>query len=741
MFTTDILHTTPMLKKLLFPIIFLLVCNVGHSQESGYYQKKADSILRKLPSVKTDSLKMDAYVKLAKVALLTKKPDDTDKYTRHALNASKRIKLYSGKGGHYLVFAEIQRLYDEQKERQYLLLAYNEAKKAGNWQVLAYAGRMLGVNYQSTDFKAAIKYFKESADVYKVHNKYDDYCKSALLLAQLYVDKFKLNEVVDLSNAVLNVAQKYRLDEHVVHTSALLVQVYGILGNEEKTVQYSLDILKKTESGKFPIINRCSFFSYLADYYKSKKNNKKAREFTEKLKDCKNINYTPSDAILFRASAFIKEGDTVRASAEYDKAAKIAVEEKRYAALIQIGNVYFTGKDYTKASTYYKQALSIANERNIAKPIAECEAYVGVNCVMLFKNYKDRAILNEGITLLEKSVAFYKIAQDYGMAGSVAYQLSEAYELVGKHKQALSAHKDYAVYKDSAWDRSNREALITKQAQYEYSKKEAILKTNQKAALAQEQTNRNYAYAGIGVFVLISVGAGVAYSRKRKDNRIIAAEKKRSDELLLNILPAEVAEELKAKGEAGAKNYDHVSILFTDFVGFTKLSEKFSPEELLGELNYCFKAFDEIITKHNIEKIKTIGDSYMAVSGLPSGNTDHAINAVNAAIEMRNFIENYKAERKAQGRVYFEMRTGINSGEVVAGIVGIKKFAYDVWGDAVNIASRMESNGVAGKINISQTTYELIKSDFETEYRGELEAKGKGHIKMYFVEPKTNGWI
>jgi adenylate cyclase len=255
--------------------------------------------------------------------------------------------------------------------------------------------------------------------------------------------------------------------------------------------------------------------------------------------------------------------------------------------------------------------------------------------------------------------------------------------------------------------------------------------------LQREQTQRSYAYAGIGVFVIISIGAGVAYSRKRKDNRIIASEKKRSDDLLLNILPAEVAEELKANGEAGARYYDHVSILFTDFVGFTKLSEKFSPEELIAELNYCFKAFDEIITRHNIEKIKTIGDSYMAVSGLPAGNHDHAVNAVNAALEMRNFIENYKTERRQQGRVYFEMRTGINSGQVVAGIVGIKKFAYDVWGDAVNIASRMESNGVAGKVNISESTYTLIKDNYATEFRGELDAKGKGLIKMYFVEPKS----
>lgn len=127
----------------------------------------------------------------------------------------------------------------------------------------------------------------------------------------------------------------------------------------------------------------------------------------------------------------------------------------------------------------------------------------------------------------------------------------------------------------------------------------------------------------------------------------------------------------------------------------------------------------------------------MAVSGLPNPDPDHALNAVKAALEMRDFIDAYKEERKKQGEVYFEMRIGINSGEVVAGIVGIKKFAYDIWGDAVNVAARMETNGKVGKVNVSETTYNLIKNEMDGEYRGEIEVKGKGIVKMYFAEPKN----
>jgi adenylate cyclase len=206
-------------------------------------------------------------------------------------------------------------------------------------------------------------------------------------------------------------------------------------------------------------------------------------------------------------------------------------------------------------------------------------------------------------------------------------------------------------------------------------------------------------------------------------------EKDRSENLLLNILPAEVAEELKEKGTADAKLFDNVTVLFTDFKGFTTLTEKLSPQQLVDELHACFSAFDEICGKHNIEKIKTVGDAYLAVSGLPLANPGHAEDLLRAAIEIRDFMKARKSQIET-----FEIRIGIHSGSVVAGIVGVKKFAYDIWGDTVNIAARMEQNSEAGKINISQTTYELVKGKFNCEYRGEIEAKNKGKLRMYFVE-------
>jgi class 3 adenylate cyclase len=214
-------------------------------------------------------------------------------------------------------------------------------------------------------------------------------------------------------------------------------------------------------------------------------------------------------------------------------------------------------------------------------------------------------------------------------------------------------------------------------------------------------------------------------------------EKKKSDVLLLNILPEEIAEELKIKGSVDAKNFEYVTVMFTDFKNFTKISEKLSPTELVAEIHNYFKVFDTIISKYNIEKIKTIGDSYMCAGGLPVANKTNASDVILAAIEIQKFMQNDMRQRINEMKPckeIFEIRIGINTGAVVAGIVGVKKFAYDIWGDTVNIASRMESSGIEGKINISGSTYKLVKDKFKCTYRGKIEARNKGEIDMYFVE-------
>jgi class 3 adenylate cyclase len=206
-------------------------------------------------------------------------------------------------------------------------------------------------------------------------------------------------------------------------------------------------------------------------------------------------------------------------------------------------------------------------------------------------------------------------------------------------------------------------------------------------------------------------------------------EQKKSDRLLLNILPAEIAQQLKEEQSAIAHRFDEVTILFADIVNFTGLAAQISPIELVNSLNEIFSSFDRLAEVYGLEKIKTIGDAYMVVGGLPTPRSDHASAVAKMALEMQKSITQFKT---ATGEA-FQLRIGINTGSVVAGVIGLKKFSYDLWGDAVNVASRMESHGVIGKIQVSETTYLHLKDDYKLEKRGEITVKGRGMMTTYFL--------
>jgi len=213
----------------------------------------------------------------------------------------------------------------------------------------------------------------------------------------------------------------------------------------------------------------------------------------------------------------------------------------------------------------------------------------------------------------------------------------------------------------------------------------------------------------------------------------LRAEHAKSEELLLNILPRQVADELKAGGAVEPLYFDSATICFTDFQGFTKIAESMLPHELVEELDRCFSYFDSLMDRHGLEKLKTIGDSYMFAGGIPIPGQTHAIDCVLAALEIQAFMNQIKEIKKSQGMPYWELRLGIHTGDLVAGVIGEKKFAYDVWSDTVNTASPCESSGLVGRINVSKSTYECIKDFFDCEFRGAVPAKHKGQIEMYFV--------
>jgi class 3 adenylate cyclase len=306
-------------------------------------------------------------------------------------------------------------------------------------------------------------------------------------------------------------------------------------------------------------------------------------------------------------------------------------------------------------------------------------------------------------------------------------------EFIGLQEKILNEERVNAVTEMMEKYESEKKARLIRELEVE----------NLDATLQNERirnTRNRYLYIGGGVFI-IALGLFGRLQYVRKAKKAIQREKDISEGLLLNILPASVAGELKAKGYAEARHYDEATILFSDFKSFTTIAGEMSATDLVNEINDCFKAFDEIMTIHGLEKIKTIGDSYMAAGAIPGTNSATALDVVKAGLSMQEFIVARRKDREALHLPAFEMRIGIHTGPVVAGIVGVKKFQYDLWGDTVNIASRMETNSEPGFVNISATTYQLVKDDPTLSFtpRGMLPVKGKGDMEMYFVGARDKG--
>lgn len=214
----------------------------------------------------------------------------------------------------------------------------------------------------------------------------------------------------------------------------------------------------------------------------------------------------------------------------------------------------------------------------------------------------------------------------------------------------------------------------------------------------------------------------------------LVKEKDKSEKLLANVLPKDTANELKTKGKATKKKYQMATVLFSDIQGFTKIAEQMNPEKLIDQLDSFFFHFDSVVEKYNTEKIKTIGDAYMCAGGIPEKNRTNPVEVVMASLEMQKYMAGLHEQARKNNSSFWDIRIGIHTGSVIAGVIGHKKLSYDIWGDTVNTASRMESSGEAGKINISGSTYQLVKDFYICEYRGKMPVKYKGEIDMYFVK-------
>ncbi len=424
---------------------------------------------------------------------------------------------------------------------------------------------------------------------------------------------------------------------------------------------------------------------------------------------------------------YFAEGDDSLAMKYFMQAIK-AYEGSEYApyALFDMGKLLVRQKDFARAISMLDSSYVLSQQLDSRQDMANsliglAQAYTGMGrLAVALDKYKQAEVLALELGSTDNQKEIYE-------------GLTRVYSDLKDYRSAFIYQQRLIGVKDTIYNIESDKKLQGVQFSYEIDKKQnAINLLTKDQELKQKEISRQRLVKNgfIGGFAVMLLFAAVFF---RQRNRI-SREKKRSDELLLNILPEETADELKATGTAKAKSFDLVTVMFTDFKNFTQASERLSAQELVNEINYCYSEFDRIITRYNIEKIKTIGDAYMCAGGIPVSNSTHPTDVVKAGLEFQQFMAKYKAERITADQPFFELRLGIHTGPVVAGIVGIKKFAYDIWGDTVNTASRMESSGEIGKVNISGDTYERIKDHFRCTHRGKVPAKNKGEIDMYFVE-------
>lgn len=548
----------------------------------------------------------------------------------------------------------------------------------------------------------------------------------------------------------LEQAVKIKDQNKIALASGALGNVYYFQSNYPQAIQYYLTALKASEQVNDKRAVAAGLSNIGAIYLDLKENDKALVYFERALKinieiDFKNyqaINLMNINVILNRKKRYgeakIYAFRALKINQEMNDIPGIA------SSYSSISSNYAVLHIPDSAYHYAKMAISIDKQINdnddlahIYKVTADVfyEAYEknNINFISTYCNNNKRLCLQTAAAYADSSLQIAKTLGNLDRLAKSYESHSDIQMALGNCASALKSYKQYKLLNDSVYNLDVNNKLTQKTMQFDFDKKQADQKAAQekKDAIARAEKEKSTQQKIVLIIGLIAALGFAAWDYRQK--KIISKQKKRSDELLLNILPHEVAEELKAKGSADAQHIDEVTVLFTDFKGFTQLSEKLTPRELVAEINECFSAFDYIMEKHGVEKIKTIGDSYMAAGGLPTSNTTHAIDVVNAALDIQKFMQDHKAKKQADGALFFEIRIGVHTGPVVAGIVGVKKFAYDIWGDTVNTASRMESSGEVGKVNISGTTYELVKNKFNCVHRGKVQAKGKGEIDMYFV--------
>ena len=603
-----------------------------------------------------------------------------------------------------------------------LLLKSNDEVKNGNFKKA------------NADVEKSITLYKELNENKSIGNCYNQ--MAIINYSQGEYDK----ALISFENSIVYF-DKANFIEGVASATNNKGAIYYYLGNSPKALDHYKKAIKFHEALKNEsqiagtTQNIGNIYLQLKNFESAKKYFEIAQKTYEKTENKKALSLVLSSI----GSVYLKEKKYEIALNNLENSLKIATEinekETQAEALFNLGKLYEAKKNYTESIDYYIQSLNIAKE--IKKNLNVSSSLIALGSIQLKLDKINQAIKNckQGLKLAEK-------LNTVSIQEEACKCLYNAYKAKSQSSKALFYNEQMHLLKDSLNLKQTTDKLLNMEFEKEmlldsiiHVEKERKAEVEHKQIVANKEKQRNI-FIIAGCFALIlAIGVFSRLNFVKKSKARLQVEKDRSEHLLHNILPEEVAEELKAKGYVDAQDFDTATILFTDFKSFTETASKLTPQELVEEINVCFKVFDNIMEHYSVEKIKTIGDAYMAAGGLPKPDANAVKNTILAAIDMQTFVGKRKRENDLRHKPAFEMRVGIHVGPIVAGIVGVKKFQYDIWGDTVNTASRMESNSEVGKVNISQDTYLLVKDekDLAFEYRGKIAAKGKGELEMYFV--------
>ncbi len=561
------------------------------------------------------------------------------------------------------------------------------------------------------DYHAALKIYESIQDKKNIVNIYN-------LIANAYHHQGDYPNALKNQYASLKIREEIGDEEGIAWSYNNIGTIYRIQGDLPAALTNyleSLEILKKFGDGQMIAIaynNIGNVFSLQGEHTEALKSYFSSLKIRQDLGDKKDI-----------IASYFNIGDAFCDLYEKDSATRVVSLDFPGKGIVAINKSDWLDTAFSIQSAAYLMNEELGNEYY---KIFSLSGLGRIN--FLRKNYQESIKLYSDAYIIAVKLGATELQKE------IAKYLSDNYNRLNDFKNGMNWYLKYTAHKDTLENQLKSDDLTRTRMRYEFEKKEDEAKAMQdkKDALAKAELSRQKKMRTVfqGGFALVLIFAGLFLYQRNN----IRKEKRRSDDLLLNILPSEIASELKETGASRTKSFNEVTVMFADFVDFTIISEKLSPELLVEEIHTCFSAFDHILQKHKVEKIKTIGDAYLCAGGLPVPDTDHAVHVVNAALEINNYMTERVAIKKSKGELPFEMRIGIHSGPVVAGIVGVKKYAYDIWGDTVNIAARIEQNSLPGKINISSKTYELVKEKFTCTYRGKIEAKNKGEIDMYFLD-------